>query len=519
MFIRWKTVNGKQYAYLEERVLVECKVKTKSKYLGSKPEKSLLELAEKGELDITTAEELLGRKVKTNNKERKEELENEISASVPTARQIDFEFVINSISEGVFTVDKDLNITTFNRAAENITGYELDHALGKKCYQLLRGSHCCGKSCLMHKAILEGKKGYSTDVVIVSKEGELIPVEISVMPLYDRDREIIGAVEIFSDQRKVYRLYRQFIERYSFQNIIGKNQKMQEIYEMIEAVAPYRTSVLITGESGTGKELVAKALHASSDRRYKPFIKVNCAALTPTLLESEFFGHERGAFTGAQFTHQGRFELADKGTIFLDEIGEIPIQLQAKLLRVLQEGEFERVGGKKTLKTDVRVIAATNKNLSEEVEKGTFRQDLFYRLNVFPIKLPPIKERKDDIPLLIEYFIDKFNSYFEKSKKGVSRDALKFLLQYDFPGNVRELENAIEYAFIRGKGEFIMFEDLPPHMIMTGTGNGAFTKLEDIEKYHIQQILVRCDGNKQKAAKLLGISRKTLYNKMTKYGL
>lgn len=434
-------------------------------------------------------------------------------------RHIDFEFVVNSISEGVFTVDKELNITTFNKAAEKITGFDRGYAVGKKCYQLLKGSHCCGNSCLMNEALQKGERGYSADVVITSREGTSIPVEISVMPLFDKDGNSIGALEIFLDQRRIFRLYKEIMERYSFQNIIGKNKKMQEIYEMIEAVASHRTSVLIIGESGTGKELVAKALHFSSDRRYKPFIKVNCAALSPTLLESEFFGHEKGSFTGAHHTHQGRFEMADKGTIFLDEIGEIPKNLQAKLLRVLQEGEFERVGGKKTLKVDVRVIAATNKNLHEEVAKGNFRQDLFYRLNVFPIHLPPLRERTDDIPLLIDYFVDKFNSVFRKSKKGVSRDALKFLLEYDFPGNVRELENAIEYAFIKGKGEFIMFEDLPAHMITTGTGSGGFTKLEDVEKYHIQQILARCEGNKQKAAKLLNISRKTLYNKINKYGL
>ncbi|QNB46556.1 sigma-54-dependent Fis family transcriptional regulator [Thermanaerosceptrum fracticalcis] len=434
--------------------------------------------------------------------------------------QIDFEFVVNSISEGVFTVDTEFNITTFNNAAEHITGYKRDTALGRKCYELLKSSHCCGENCLMQKVVNSGEKGYSTDVVIVAKNGEFVPVEISVMPLFDNSGNIIGGLEILSDQRKIQRLRQEFEGRYSFQNIIGKDHKMQEIYEMVEAVAPYRSSVLIVGESGTGKELVAKAIHFLSDRRYKPFIKVNCAALTPTLLESELFGHEKGAFTGAHSTHQGRFELADKGTIFLDEIGEIPVSLQAKLLRVLQEGEFERVGGKKTLKTDVRVIAATNRNLTEEIRKGNFRQDLFYRLNVFPIKLPPLRERKNDIPLLNEYFIRRFNVFFQKAKKGVSREALNFLLQYEFPGNVRELENALEYAFIKGKGDFIMLQDLPLYMIMTAnTGDSAFIRLDDLEKHHIKQVLRQCEGNKQKAAQLLGITRKTLYNKMQKYGL
>ncbi|NLW25669.1 MAG: sigma 54-interacting transcriptional regulator [Clostridia bacterium] len=433
-------------------------------------------------------------------------------------KNIETEFILNSISEGVFAVDDDLNITTFNKAAQEITGYTVEEAIGRKCYKVLNGSHCCGASCLIHKAFQQGEKGYSTDIVIVSKRGEPIPVEVTVLPLFDKQKKIIGALEIFSDLREIQKLQRELRGRYCFHNFIGKNHKILEIYEMIEAVAPYKTSVLIVGESGTGKELVAKAIHYLSDRKYKPFIKVNCAALTPSLLESEFFGHEKGAFTGAQFTHKGRFELADKGTIFLDEIGEIPINLQAKLLRVLQEGEFERVGGKETLKTDVRVIAATNRNLIEEINNGNFRQDLFYRLNVFPIKIPPLRERKDDIPLLIDYFISKFNSAFNQSKKGVSDEALEFLLRYNYPGNVRELENAIEYAFIKGKSEFILLEDLPENMNMSNNIS-YFEKLADVEKYHIQQILKKYGGNKQKTAKALGITRKTLYDKIEKYNI
>ncbi|MFZ7103898.1 MAG: sigma-54 interaction domain-containing protein [Peptococcaceae bacterium] len=456
------------------------------------------------------------------NSPARDDFKKNISGSTFNAHdeqgQIDFEFVVNSINEGVFTVNKDLIITSFNKAAEEITGYKKEEALGQKCFKLLKGSHCCGESCLIHKSFVSKEKGYNTDVVIVSHSGEQIPVEISVMPLFAKEENVIGALEIFSDQRKIYNLYEELKGRYSFQNIIGKNNKMLEIYEMVQAVAPYKSSVLIIGESGTGKELVAKAIHYLSDRMYKPFIKVNCAALSPTLLESELFGHEKGAFTSAQFTHKGRFELADKGTIFLDEIGEIPVNLQAKLLRVLQEGEFERVGGKETIKTDVRVIAATNKNLQEEIKKGAFRYDLYYRINVFPIKLPALRERRDDIPLLLTYFINKLNAFFQKSKKGAARDTQEFLLDYEYPGNVRELENALEFAFIKGKGEFIQLDDLPAHMV-SGGGAGNYCKLDDLEKYHIRQVLQRCEGNKQKAAKLLGITRKTLYTKLEKYGL
>ncbi|ATW27523.1 sigma-54 interaction domain-containing protein [Candidatus Formimonas warabiya] len=435
-----------------------------------------------------------------------------------TQGSIDFEFVVNSISEGVFTVDCALNITTFNNGAANITGYTKQEALGKKCFALFKSSHCCGGNCLMQKAVQHGEKGYSTDVVIVDKNGGLIPVEISVMPLFDTKGNIIGGLEILSDQRKLHQVEKNY-DRYNFQNIIGKDPKMQEIYEMIEAVAPYRSSVLICGESGTGKELVAKAIHFLSDRRYKPFIKVNSATLTSTLVESELFGHEKGAFTGASATHQGKFELADQGTIFLDEIGEISVNIQAKLLRVLQEGEFERVGGNKTMKTDARIIAATNKDLVEEIRKGNFRMDLFYRLNVFPIKIPPLRQKRNDISLLLVYFIQKYNAFFQKAKKGVSQEALDFLLQYDYPGNIRELENAMEYAFIKSKSEYILLKDLPPNMVGERKLPDKATQLVDMEKQHIETILKSCGGNRDKAAELLGISRKTLYNKIKKYYL
>lgn len=432
---------------------------------------------------------------------------------------IDFEFVVNSISEGVFTVDSEFNITTFNNAASHITGYTKQEVLEQKCFEIFKSSHCCGGNCLMRKVVEFGEKGYSTDVVVVNKNGDLIPVEISVMPLFDTNGNIIGGLEILADQRKLQQIQEKLYGRFSFQSIISKDQKMQEIFEMIEAVAPYRSSVLIYGESGTGKELVAKAIHFLSDRRYKPFIKINSATLTSTLIESELFGHEKGSFTGASAAHQGKFELADQGTIFLDEIGEIPINIQAKLLRVLQEGEFERVGGNKTIKTDARVIAATNRDLVEEIKKGNFRMDLFYRLNVFPIKVPPLRRKKNDIPLLLTYFLKKYNAFFQKAKKGVSEEAMDFLLQYDYPGNIREMENAIEYAFIKGKSDYILLKDLPPNMIADTKLPDRFTKLDDIEKQHIEKILESCNGNRDKATELLGISRKTLYNKIKKYHL
>ncbi len=324
-------------------------------------------------------------------------------------------------------------------------------------------------------------------------------------------------------ERENIMLKEQVEGRYNFSGIIGKSEKMNDIFEMVRVVAQTDSTVLILGESGTGKELIANALHHNSQRRAEPFIKISCAAIPETLLEAELFGHEKGAFTGAVKHKKGRFELANRGTIFLDEIGELTPAIQVKLLRVLQEREFERLGGTETIKVDVRIICATQRDLKKEVAKGTFREDLYYRLNVVPVTLPPLRDRKDDILLLADHFLEYFAGQHRKSIKGFSAEAKELLVRYPFPGNVRELENAVERAVVLGKAEEILPCDLPEEI---GSLSDCIKVMQDLhnhenlskairsfERQYISKVLEEANGNKSLAAKLLGVSRKTLWEK------
>jgi DNA-binding NtrC family response regulator len=312
-------------------------------------------------------------------------------------------------------------------------------------------------------------------------------------------------------------------QRYDRRSIISKSHKMQPIFELIETIADTRSTVLIQGESGTGKELIARAIHYEGIRAQYPFVTVSCAALVDSLLESELFGHEKGAFTDAKARKRGKFELADGGTVFLDEIGDISPKLQLSLLRVLQEREFHRVGGEDLVRVDVRVIAATNRHLEEAVRAGTFRDDLYYRVNVIPIHVPPLRERKEDIPLLVDHFVEKFNFEAGKEVQGVSEEALQHLLDHDWPGNVRELENVIERAVIVNKGDVILPTDLPPQLVRrTGAEvlvSSTQRTLQEVERIHIIQILMENDWNIQRSARILGIDRSTLYAKMKRYSI
>ena len=304
--------------------------------------------------------------------------------------------------------------------------------------------------------------------------------------------------------------------------IIGKSEKLTKMMSTIEQVAPTKATVLITGESGVGKELVADALHSLSDRKDGPFIKVHCASLSANLLESELFGHEKGSFTGAVSQKMGRFELANGGTIFLDEIGEIDANTQVKILRVLQEREFERVGGTQTIHTDVRVVAATNRNLEEEVKKGNFREDLYYRLNVVHIEVPPLRERKEDIPLLLNSFLNEFNNENSKNIEGFTPQARKLLCSYSWPGNIRQLRNSIESAVVLSRGKLIDVEDLPEQVVNHENESELSIKvglsLDEAEKLFIMSTLDYCGGNKTKASEMLKIGRKTLHRKLEEYG-
>ncbi len=311
-------------------------------------------------------------------------------------------------------------------------------------------------------------------------------------------------------------------KRQGYDGIVGKSSAVAKMMEVIQQVAPSKASVLVTGESGTGKELVADAIHSLSNRSQGPFIKVNCASLSPTLLESELFGHEKGAFTGAVSQKKGRFELADGGTIFLDEIGEIDQNTQIKILRVLQERSFERVGGEETLHVDVRIVAATNRDLEEEIRKGSFREDLYYRLNVVHIHVPPLRERKEDIPLLVASFIKTFNEEDGRSIEGFTPAARKALMAYSWPGNIRELRNTVESCVVMARGRIIDVDELPPHIVDSGLDETVSvrigTRLEDAERMIILSTIDHCKGNKTRAAEVLGIGRKTLHRKLEEYG-
>ncbi len=343
--------------------------------------------------------------------------------------------------------------------------------------------------------------------------------------------EILAKVETISQLKSLIKenqyLREKLSQKYNFNNIIGKNRKMLELFDLVKDIAKTNSTVLITGESGTGKELIANAIHFNSDRIKKPFVKVNCAVLAENLLESELFGHVKGAFTGAIRDKLGRFELANGGTIFLDEIGDISANMQLKLLRVLQEGEFERVGGTETLKVDVRIIAATNRDLSEMMKKGEFRQDLYYRLNVIPLEVPPLRERRDDIPLLITHFLEKFNKQFSKKIDVIDDDAMECLQHYGWPGNIRELENLVERAIVLNKTGRITVKDFPHYVvhqndqpdIEVDTDKPLTDIVDNYEKQIILKALRENNFNKLRTAEKLGIHRSTFMSKLKKYDI
>ncbi|MFO7987756.1 MAG: sigma-54 dependent transcriptional regulator [Desulfatiglandaceae bacterium] len=338
---------------------------------------------------------------------------------------------------------------------------------------------------------------------------------------FDPDEIEIQIKKILSHQEMVLEnllLRKKLEERYQYDEIIGKSECMQEIFELIDRVAPTDSTVLITGESGTGKELIAQAIHANSQRAYHPFIAVSCGALPETLLESELFGYEKGAFSGADHTKRGRFEMAHQGTLFLDEIGDISMKTQVDLLRVLQEKEFTRLGGESPIQGDVRVLAATNRNLEKAIQERRFRKDLYYRLNVISIHVPPLRERKEDIPLLTKAAIRKCCLEMNKEEMNISPAAMKVLVDYDWPGNVRELENVIERAIVIGRGPEIRPQDLP-FQPSESRQEEDLTSLKSMEKHHITKTLDRTNWNISEAARILGIDRQTLYNKIEKYGI
>ena len=430
--------------------------------------------------------------------------------------------ILNCISDGVLTIDLLGNIQYVNKAMQELLGHPESELTGKRCEQFIRSNICVSEDCILRRSLAKRENISNYETFVVNSEGRRIPVNINTDLLYDEAGNLIGIVEVFRDISQLKELKERLTEVYQFDNIITKDRRMKEILAILPSVAQSKSTVLIQGESGTGKELIAKAIHNNSPRKDKPFIAVNCAAIPETLIESELFGHVKGAFTGAHQDRIGRFELANQGTIFLDEIAEMSLSTQAKLLRVIQEERFERVGGSKTIAVDVHIIAAANKNLLRTVKEGHFREDLYYRISVFPVTLPPLRERKEDIPLLITYFIDKFNKEMGKSINNIAPQAMKVFMNYFYPGNIRELRNIIEHAFVCSRGNTILPEHLPKELVYAEerleiAPEGS--SLNRVEKEWILSVLEKSMWRYQEASKTLGISRTTLWRKLKAYGL
>ena len=431
------------------------------------------------------------------------------------------EAIFDSVADGIFTVDTDFVITSFNHGAEKTTGYCARDVLGKHCYEVLK-SDICRSDCALKKALREKHSYVRYPITFTTADGNKVTVSVTASPLKDKDGSVIGGIETFRNFAIIEELHGKVQGVASFQDIISRSGRMKEIFSLLPRIAESDSTVLIEGESGTGKDLIARAIHAISPRKDGPMVAVNCGAIPDTLLESELFGYTAGAFTDAKKDKPGRFSQAHTGTIFLDEIGDVSPALQVRLLRVLQEKNFQPLGSTRTVSTDVRVIAATNKNLSEEVAKGFFRQDLYYRINVVKIVLPPLRERKEDILPLAENFIDRMNSIRMKNILGLSPRAIEAFMNHDWPGNIRELENVIEHAFVLCEKGLILCQHLPESILCQEDRDlkeADGETLEEIEAKAIREALVRNKWNHSAAARELGIDKSTIWRKIKRLNI
>lgn len=423
------------------------------------------------------------------------------------------EAIFKSLQDAIVTVDLDLKVIEVNHAAKFICGFSPKEIIGHSFQEIPQP---CKKTCekVLRETLSTKERVSEFRIECMHRIRPRQVVELSCSPLINENNEFIGAVLVIRDVSRITDLERELIERHQFQQIIGKNAKMLEIYNLLEALSDTETTVMIKGESGTGKGLVAKALHYSGVRALQPMISVNCSALSENLLESELFGHVKGAFTGAIKDKIGRFEMGNEGTVFLDDIGDISPRIQLKLLRVIQDRIYESVGDSNPRKVDVRIIAATNKDLKEKVRLGEFREDLYYRLKVIEIELPPLRKRLDDVPLLATHFCEMFNQRFGKEIRGVSDEVLSLLIQYHWPGNIRELEHAIEHAFVLCRGNTITIDDLPSEIRESSPLKENPSGYMTMGENDILEALKKAGGNKAKAARILGVSRQTIYRKL-----
>ncbi len=434
------------------------------------------------------------------------------------------EAILESISDGVFTVDKQWRVTSFNRAAEEITGVPRSEAIGRPCSEVLRAD-MCGDDCALRQTLKTGRSIIGKTGYFINSEGNRIPISISTAVLRDSANQVIGGAETFRDLSEIEALRQELEGKFRVGDLTSRSPVMQRLFEVLPAIAASPSTVLVLGETGTGKELIARTIHTLSPRVRGPFIAVNCGALPDTLLESELFGYKAGAFTGATKDKPGRFSLARNGTLFLDEIGEISPALQVRLLRVLQERSFEPLGATRTEMTNARVIVATNKDLVAQVRQGIFREDLYYRINVVRMELPPLRRRKEDIALLVDQFVERFNRLQRKSLHGIEPEALSLLMAHDWPGNIRELENTIERAFILCKSGSIGIAHLPGELLSQGVAPSLpsdcdWRAVHDIfDGQALRAALERNDFNRQATARELGIHKTTLLRRLKRLGI
>lgn len=434
--------------------------------------------------------------------------------------------ILESISDGVFTVDRDFRITYLNRSAEDIIQVRREDAMGRMCCEVFRSNLCEG-ACALRQTLEQGRPIIDLSCFIVNNAGQRVPVSISTAVLRDASGTVIGGAETFRNLSDIEQLREEISATRKIGDFGSHSPSMRTIFSQLTAIAETSSTVLIRGETGTGKELLARTIHANGPRRDGPFVAINCGAFPETLLESELFGYKKGAFTGADRDKPGRFALAEGGTLLLDEIGEISPAMQVRLLRVLQERSYEPLGAVKSVRSNTRIIAATHRRLEDLVASGAFRQDLFYRINVVQLALPPLRERREDIPFLVEQFIRRFNLVMKRQVAGVSRSALRMLSDCPWPGNIRQLENCIERSMVFCRGNMIEVDDLPDEVRTSGDAVGALAQpaasmqeaVSLSERQAIQAALAQCGGNRRLAAEKLGLHPTTFYRKLKRLGL